>query len=177
MMGVPRDVMVQTLRSISIKGRVEIVPVGQNYTLMIDYAHNAMSLKSVLETLREYNPSRLVCMFGCGGNRSKARRYEMGEVSATYADLTVVTSDNPRFEEPLDIIEDIVIGVKRGFGNYAIIPDRKEAIRYCMLHGEKDNIIVLAGKGHETYQEIKGVKYAMDERDLIRQIMTEENLN
>ena len=138
---------------------------------MIDYAHNAMSLEALLKNLRAYGPKRIVCLFGCGGNRAKSRRYEMGEVSSRLADLTVVTSDNPRFEEPMDIINDILTGVKKADGEYVTIPDRKEAIRYCMENGRKGDVIVLAGKGHEDYQEICGVKHHMDERDLIQEII------
>lgn len=156
-----------------VKGRIEMVRVSDDYTLMIDYAHNAMSLESLLGTLKEYEPRRLVCLFGCGGNRSKMRRYEMGEVSGKMADLTVITSDNPRFEEPQDIIEDIKAGIRKTEGKYVEICDRKEAIAYVIDHGEPGDIIVLAGKGHEDYQEIKGVKYPMDERDLIRDILKE----
>ena len=154
-----------------VRGRIEMVPVSDKFTLLIDYAHNAMSLKSILTTLREYQPNRLVCLFGCGGNRSKLRRYEMGEISGTYADLTIITSDNPRDEEPEDIIADIKIGMQKTTGKYVEICDRKEAIAYAIHHGEPGDIIVLAGKGHEDYQEIKGVKYPMDERDLIADIL------
>lgn len=154
-----------------VKGRIEMVPVSDQFTLLIDYAHNAMSLESLLTTLREYNPGRLVCLFGCGGNRSKLRRYEMGEVSGKLADLTIITSDNPRFEEPLDIMADIKIGMAKTDGKYVEICDRKEAIAYAIAHGQPGDIIVLAGKGHEDYQEIKGVKYPMDERDLIADIL------
>jgi UDP-N-acetylmuramoyl-L-alanyl-D-glutamate--2,6-diaminopimelate ligase len=158
---------------VHVKGRIELVPVSSRYTLMIDYAHNAMALESLLTTLRAYEPGRLVCLFGCGGNRAKSRRYEMGEVSSRLADLTVVTSDNPRNEEPMDIIEDILTGVKKADGAYVTIPDRKEAIAYCMLHAQDGDIIVLAGKGHEDYQEIRGVKHHMDERELIGEIRKE----
>ena len=154
-----------------VKGRIELVKVSDDFTLMIDYAHNAMALQSLLSTLKEYQPHRLVCLFGCGGNRSKLRRYEMGEVSGKLADLTIITSDNPRFEEPQDIIEDIKVGIGKTDGKYIEICDRKEAIAYAIAHGEPGDIIVLAGKGHEDYQEIKGVKYPMDERDLIRDIL------
>ena len=106
-----------------------MVKVSEEFTLMIDYAHNAMALESLLGTLREYEPNRLVCLFGCGGNRSKLRRYEMGEVSGRLADFTIITSDNPRFEEPLAIIEDIKVGMQKTEGAYMEIPDRKEAIR------------------------------------------------
>lgn len=171
--GVEEDAIKQALKNVSVKGRIEIVPVSPRYTLMIDYAHNAMSLESLLTTLKAYNPTRLVCLFGCGGNRAKSRRYEMGEVSSRLADLTVITSDNPRDEEPMDIIEDILIGVKKADGEYVTIPDRKEAIGYCMLNAKDGDIIVLAGKGHEDYQEIKGVKYHMDERELIAELVEE----
>ncbi|MBD5548159.1 MAG: UDP-N-acetylmuramoyl-L-alanyl-D-glutamate--2,6-diaminopimelate ligase [Lachnospiraceae bacterium] len=156
-----------------VKGRIEMVPVSDQFTLLIDYAHNAMSLKSLLTTLREYEPTRLVCLFGCGGNRSKIRRFEMGEVSGNFADLTIITSDNPRFEKPQDIIEDIKTGIGKTNGSYIEICDRKEAIAYAIDHGQPGDIIVLAGKGHEDYQEIEGVKYPMDERVLIADILKE----
>ena len=156
-----------------VKGRIEMVPVSDQFTLLIDYAHNAMRLKSLLTTLREYEPTRLVCLFGCGGNRSKIRRFEMGEVSGNYADLTIITSDNPRFEKPQDIIDDIKTGIGKTNGSYIEICDRKEAISYAIDHGQPGDIIVLAGKGHEDYQEIEGVKYPMDERVLIADILKE----
>lgn len=171
--GVAEEAIKEALKHVSVKGRIELIPAAKRYTLMIDYAHNAMSLESLLTTLKAYNPSRLVCLFGCGGNRAKSRRYEMGEVSSRLADLTVVTSDNPRDEEPMDIINDILVGVKKADGAYVIVPDRKEAIRYCMENAFDGDIIVLAGKGHEDYQEIKGIKYHMDERELIAEIIRE----
>ena len=171
--GVGDDDIKKALKQVKVKGRVELVPVSPRYTLMIDYAHNAMSLESLLTTLRAYEPHRLVCLFGCGGNRSKLRRFEMGEVSSKLAQLTVITSDNPRDEEPMDIINDILTGVKKADGAYVTIPDRKEAIRYCMEHAEDGDIVILAGKGHEDYQEIKGVKHKMDECDLIAEILEE----
>lgn len=150
-----------------------MVKVSDDFTLMIDYAHNAMSLESLLTTLKEYQPKRLVCLFGCGGNRSRDRRFEMGEVSGRLADLTIITSDNPRFEEPQAIMDDIRTGIDKTDGKYVEIIDRKEAIRYAIENGEPGDIIVLAGKGHEDYQEIKGVKYDMDERVLIREVLQE----
>lgn len=168
------DVIRQALKSAKVKGRIEMIKVSDEFTLMIDYAHNAMSLESLLTTLREYNPNRLVCLFGCGGNRSKDRRYEMGEVSGRLADLTVITSDNPRFEEPQAIIDDIKTGIAKTEGKFVEICDRKEAIRYVIEHGERGDVIVLAGKGHEDYQEIKGVKHPMDERVLIAEILEEQ---
>ena len=133
-----------------------------------------MALKSLLTTLRDYHPNRLISVFGCGGNRSKLRRFEMGEVSGKYSDFTIITSDNPRFEEPEDIMNDIETGMKNTDGKYIKITDRKEAIKYAIEHGEQGDIIVLAGKGHEDYQEIKGVKYPMDERVIIQEILEEK---
>lgn len=174
--GVSVENIKKALKAAKVKGRIEMVKVSDAFTLMIDYAHNAMSLESLLTTLREYRPTRLVCLFGCGGNRSKLRRYEMGEVSGRLADLTIITSDNPRNEEPQAIIDDIKIGIGRTEGEYVEIADRKEAIAYAIHHGQPGDIIVLAGKGHEDYQEIKGKKYPMDERDLIREILAEQPL-
>ncbi|MBO5474789.1 MAG: UDP-N-acetylmuramoyl-L-alanyl-D-glutamate--2,6-diaminopimelate ligase [Lachnospiraceae bacterium] len=171
--GVQEENVKRALLHAKVKGRIEPVKVSDEFTLLIDYAHNAMALKSLLSTLREYEPHRLVCLFGCGGNRAKSRRYEMGEVSGRMADLTIITSDNPRSEEPQAIIDDIKIGMGKTDGQYVEICDRKEAIAYAIDHGEPGDIIVLAGKGHEDYQEINGVKYPMDERDLIRDILAE----
>ena len=170
---VPVEKIKEALRKAKVKGRIEMVRVSDEFTLMIDYAHNAMSLESLLTTLKEYHPKRLVCLFGCGGNRSKDRRYEMGEVSGRLADLTIITSDNPRFEEPQAIIDDIKTGIGRTNGKYVEICDRKEAIRYAIEHGEPGDVIVLAGKGHEDYQEIRGVKYPMDDRVLIAEVLEE----
>ncbi|MBQ6384765.1 MAG: UDP-N-acetylmuramoyl-L-alanyl-D-glutamate--2,6-diaminopimelate ligase [Lachnospiraceae bacterium] len=164
------------LRKARVKGRIEPVRVSDEFTLMIDYAHNAMALESLLKTLRDYESGRIVCLFGCGGNRSRDRRFEMGEVSGKWADFTIITSDNPRYEKPEDIIADIVTGISRTGGRYITIPDRKEAIRYAILNGKPGDIIVLAGKGHEDYQEICGKKYPMDERVLIGEILDEEAL-
>ncbi len=163
----------QTLREVRVRGRIELVKVSDRFTLIIDYAHNAMALKSILATLREYQPHRLICLFGCGGNRSRERRFEMGEVSGKMADLTIITSDNPRYEEPEAIINDIITGIAKTSGKHVDIIDRKEAIRYAIEHGEQGDIIVLAGKGHEDYQEIKGVRYPMDERALIDEAVRE----
>lgn len=171
--GASEEKIREVLDHIKVKGRVELVNVSKHYTMLIDYAHNAMSLKSLLTALKEYKPKRLVCLFGCGGNRAKSRRFEMGEISSRLADLTVITSDNPRNESPEAIISDILEGVKRADGNYVTIPDRKEAIRYCMMHALPGDMIVLAGKGQEDYQEIKGKKYHMDERELIQEILKE----
>ncbi len=168
---VTEENIAKALKGAKVKGRIEMVKVSDEFTLMIDYAHNAMSLESLLTTLKEYHPHRLVCLFGCGGNRSKLRRYEMGEVSGRLADLTIITSDNPRDEEPQDIIDDIKVGINKTGGKYIEIIDRRKAIAYAIHHGEPGDIVILAGKGHEDYQEIHGKKYPMDERDIIRDVL------
>ncbi len=165
------EVIQSALKSATVKGRIEPIKVSDDFMLLIDYAHNAMALESLLQTLKAYNPKRIVCVFGCGGNRAKSRRFEMGEVSGRLADFTIITSDNPRFEEPEAIIRDIVSGIEKTSGSYTTIADREEAIAYAIHHGQPGDIIVLAGKGHEDYQEICGKKYPMDERVLIRNIL------
>lgn len=172
-LGIPERAMQQGLSAVKVKGRVESVPVPGNYTLLLDYAHNGVGMENLLTTLREYHPNRLICMFGAGGNRPKVRRYEMGEVSGRLADLSVITADNSRFENVLDIIEDIKVGMKKTDGKYIEIPDRREAIRWCLTNAQDGDIVVLAGKGHEDYQEIEGKKYPFDERVVIRELLEE----
>ena len=142
--------MNKALRHFSVKGRVQIVPTGYDYTLIIDYAHNAVALESILNTLRAYDPPRLISLFGCGGNRSKLRRYEMGEVSGKLADFMIM---------------------KKTDGEYISIIDRREAISYAMHHAQPGDIVVLAGKGHETYQEIEGKKYHMSEEEIVQDVL------
>lgn len=172
-LGVSEKSIIQGLYNVKVKGRVEAVKVPGNYTLLIDYAHNAMSMENVLTTLRQYNPNRLITLFGAGGNRPKVRRYEMGEVSGRLSDLSVITEDNSRFEDVMDIIEDIKVGINKTNGEYVVIPNRKDAIKFCMENARDGDIVVLAGKGHEDYQEIKGVKYHLDEREVIADIIKE----
>lgn len=169
--GIDSNTICDALKDARVKGRIEMIKVSDDFTLMIDYAHNAMSLESLLTTLREYNPTRLVCLFGCGGDRSRDRRFSMGEVSGKLADLSVITSDNPRTEEPLAIIDDILVGIKKTTGKYTVIPDRRKAIEWVIHNGQPGDIIVLAGKGHEDYQEINGVKHHLDEREVIAQVL------
>lgn len=170
-MGMNLDDINEVLKTFTAKGRVQIIPTGYEYTLIVDYAHNAVALESILNTLRAYHPNRLISLFGCGGNRSKLRRFEMGEMSGKLADLTVITSDNPRFEEPQAIIDDILTGIQKTDGKYISIIDRREAISYVMHHAEPGDIVVLAGKGHETYQEIKGKKYHMSEEEIVQDVL------
>ncbi|MDE5873103.1 MAG: UDP-N-acetylmuramyl-tripeptide synthetase, partial [Lachnospiraceae bacterium] len=176
LLGVQFDDIKAILKTVKIRGRVEMIPISDKFTLMIDYAHNAMALESLLMALKDYKPKRLVSVFGCGGDRSRDRRFEMGEVSGNVADFTIITSDNPRTEEPQAILNDIKTGIEKTDGTYIDILDRKEAMRYAIMNAEEGDVIVFAGKGHEDYQEINGVKYHMDERDLIREILEEEDV-
>lgn len=161
----------KALSKVAVKGRVEIVPVSSKYSVIIDYAHNGVSMQSILETMRAYNPKRIVSLFGCGGNRSKERRYDMGEISGRLADFTIVTEDNSRYEDINDIMNDIEIGLKKTSGKYIKIPSRKDAIKYAIDHAKEGDIILLLGKGHETYREINGVREHLDEREIIKDIL------
>ena len=148
-----------------VKGRIEVVPTPAEYTVIIDYAHTPDALENILTTVRDFTPGRVICLFGCGGDRDRTKRPIMGSVGSTLADLSVITSDNPRTEEPLAIIADILRGVGEGGGPYAVVPDRREAIRYALAEARQGDVVVLAGKGHETYQEIDGVHHHLDERE------------
>lgn len=168
LLGVPQDVILSSLAHIrQVRGRVETVPTGRGFSVLIDFAHNGVSTESVLKTLREYRPSRIIAVFGCGGDRSKLRRYEMGEAVGNLAELAVVTSDNPRTEDIKDIVEDIKVGLSRTTGEYVVIPDREEAVEYAVSHAEDGDIVILLGKGQEEYQEIQGVKYPYSEREAV----------
>ncbi len=157
-----------------VKGRVEVVPTpGQDYTVMIDFAHTPDGLQNVLSSVKGFCKGRLIAVFGCGGDRDPVKRPIMGKIGTDIADIAVITSDNPRTEDPSAIIRDVVSGVDAHKENYRIIENRKEAIRYAMDIAKKDDIIVLAGKGHELYQEINGVKYHMDEREIVADILEE----
>lgn len=173
LMGIAPDTIRDGLEQAKVKGRMELLPVSKEYSMLIDYAHNRVSTENALNALQQYHPRRLVCVYGCGGNRSPLRRYDMGEITGKYADLCILTCDNPRFEELHDINEDIKVGLKKGGGKYIEIDDRKEAIAYSMSHAEPGDIILLLGKGHEDYQEIKGVKHHFDEREVVAEILQE----
>ena len=172
---VPFRAMKDALNVAVVKGRMEPVFLDGRFSVFIDYAHNAMALQSLLKTVKEYATGRVICIFGCGGNRSRDRRFEMGEVSGKLADLTIITTDNPRFEEPKEIMKDIETGILKTDGEYVMVEERKEAIRYAIANAEEKDMIILAGKGHEDYQEIRGVKYHMDERELIEGVWKELN--
>ena len=170
---VEEKAILKGLKNVKVRGRVEPVKVSDDFTFLLDYAHNAVSMENVLSTLREYKPNRLTCIFGAGGNRPKLRRFEMGETSGNLADLSIITEDNSRFEEIEDIIADIKVGINKTKGKYIVIEKRKDAIKYAIKNAEKGDIIVLAGKGSEDYLDIKGVKYPFDERDIVKGVLEE----
>ncbi|MBR7042242.1 MAG: UDP-N-acetylmuramoyl-L-alanyl-D-glutamate--2,6-diaminopimelate ligase [Bacilli bacterium] len=173
MLGIDTKYMKEALEDFHVRGRVENVHVSDDFTLLIDYAHNGVSTESILSTIREYDPGRIVTIFGCGGNRSKDRRYEMGEMAGKYSDYCIITEDNNRYEEFDDIAKDILVGINKTKCEYTIIPDRKDAIKYAIENGRKGDIIMLIGKGHEDYKEIKGKRYHFDEREVIKEILEE----
>ena len=157
-----------------VKGRIEVVPTpGKEYTVLIDYAHTPDGLENVLRSVRDFCKGRLICVFGCGGDRDPIKRPIMGRIGVELSDFAIITSDNPRTEDPAAIIRDIVAGVDPSMGTYKIIENRIKAIEYAMDIGEKDDIIILAGKGHETYQEICGVKHHMAEREIVARHLKE----
>ena len=166
-LGVSIKAMKQALESASVKGRMELAISNEKYKLIIDYAHNQDEMTNLMETIMEYKPKRIVCIFGGGGNRARDRRFDMGEISGKYAGLTILTEDNPRFEEIDSINNDIITGLNRSNGKYITIKDRQEAIEYAMKNAQEGDIILLIGKGHEQYQEIKGEHYYWDEREAV----------
>ncbi|MDY6305233.1 MAG: UDP-N-acetylmuramoyl-L-alanyl-D-glutamate--2,6-diaminopimelate ligase [Oribacterium sp.] len=167
LMGVDHTAIIRAMRRVKVNGRMEVVFKNDDFSVLVDYAHNAMAMENLLSTLREYKPGRLVVVFGCGGNRAKDRRYGMGETAAKMADLSILTADNSRFEETEDIIADIKSKLVPAGGKYVEIPDRREAIEYAMTHAEKGDMIAVIGKGHEDYQEIKGVRTHFLDREVI----------
>lgn len=166
-LGLPLEDCAQALgRCQGVKGRVEVVPTpGKPYSILIDYAHTPDGLENVLRSVRDFCKGRLIAVFGCGGDRDPMKRPIMGSIGVKLSDLAIITSDNPRTEEPSSILADILKGIKKEDGEYIVIEDRRKAIKYAMDIGKKDDIIVLAGKGHETYQDIGGHKYHLDERE------------
>lgn len=168
-----RDIAVALERLNGVKGRAEVVPTGKDFTVIIDYAHTPDGLKNILHTFRECEKNRLVAVFGCGGDRDKTKRPLMGGVAARYADFVVVTSDNPRTEDPKAIVNDIVAGMKGTSTPYKIIVNRIEAIKFAIKNALPGDIIVLAGKGHETYQILRDETIHLDEREVVREALRE----
>ncbi len=153
----------------SVKGRIEVVHTHTPYTVIIDYAHTPDGLENIISAVRDFAKGRVITVFGCGGNRDSSKRPKMGKIAEDLSDIAVVTSDNPRCEVPSDIIADILAGMKKD--NHVVVENRKEAIRYAMEIAQKDDIIILAGKGHETYQEIEHIKHDFDERVVVKDIL------
>ena len=168
-LGISLESSARTLAKVPhVKGRVEVVPTpGKDYTILIDYAHSPDGLENVLSSVKDFAKGRTVALFGCGGDRDKTKRPKMGRIAAKIADFVVVTTDNPRTEKPADIIADILPGMADSATPYVVVEDRVEAIHWAMDHAEKDDVIVLCGKGHETYQEVNHVKHHMDEREIV----------
>lgn len=156
-----------------VKGRAEVVPTGKDYTVIIDYAHTPDGLKNILSTFRKCEKNRLIALFGCGGDRDKTKRPLMGAVAAELADYVIVTSDNPRSENPKGIIDDILEGMKGTKTPYTVIENRADAIKYAVKNAKSGDIIVLAGKGHETYQVLSTGKIHFDEREIIKEALKE----
>lgn len=161
----------KALSKVAVKGRVEIIPVSNKFSVIIDYAHNGVSMENILTTMRSYNPKRIVTLFGAGGNRSRDRRYDMGEISGNMADFTIITEDNSRYEDVNDIMNDIEVGLKKTNGKYIKIADRTKAIKYALDNAIEGDIILLLGKGHETYYEKNGERIHYDEREVIHKII------
>ncbi len=174
-LGIGQEAILAGLQKVYVKGRTQLLsgPAGHT-TMLIDYAHNAVSMENLLSMLKSYQPDRLICLFGGGGNRAKARRYDMGLIAGKYADLTILTMDNPRDEEIEEINKTIIEGLNVHQGKYMTILDRKEAIHYLLDHAQKGDIIALIGKGHEEYQEVKGQKIYFSEEKIVEEYCREK---
>ena len=158
-----------------VSGRAEVVPLTSDYTVIIDYAHTPDGLENILKTVRGFTKGRLISVFGCGGDRDKTKRPKMGKIAAEMSDIAIVTSDNPRTEEPLAIIDDILEGMKGFEEKYEVVPDRREAIAHAMKIAKEGDVIVLAGKGHETYQILKDKTIDFDEHAIVKEIFAQMN--
>ena len=165
--------MKAALETVRVPGRSELIDNKLGLTIMIDYAHSPESLQSILQAVKSYTRGKVISVFGCGGDRDHGKRPQMGEISGRIADYTIITSDNPRTENPEEIVKEIEAGIKKTSGKYECIVDRTEAIKAAIGMAKKIDIIVLAGKGHETYQEINHVKHPYDERIIIKNIIDE----
>ena len=173
-MGMDPEKVKEGLEAVTVvPGRIEPLPTHTPYRVILDYAHSPASLESILKTIREFTRGRLICLFGCGGGRDKEKRPIMGEISGRLADFSILTSDNPRLEQPMDILSAIEAGIKPTGAPYVVIENRREAIRYAMQMGQPGDVIVLAGKGHETYQDIGGQKLPFDEKVVVRELLRE----
>lgn len=174
-LGIDTETIKTALLEVRVPGRSELVDNKKELTIMIDYAHSPESLQNILRACKSYTRGKVISVFGCGGDRDTRKRPTMGEISGRIADYTIITSDNPRTEKPEDIVKEIEQGIKKTKGNYTVIVDRKEAIKEAIKIAKKNDMVILAGKGHETYQEINGEKFPFDERVIIKEIIDEEN--
>lgn len=174
--GIDMDTIVEGLSKVTVPGRCENLTLGMNlgFQVIRDYSHTPDSLKNILENLRELTKGKLICIFGCGGDRDRTKRPIMGEIGTELSDIAIITSDNPRSEDPYMILEDIKAGVEKS--NYKLIENRREAIKTALLLGEKDDIIVIAGKGHETYQILKNETIHFDEKEVVLELIEELEL-
>jgi len=170
-MNVTLEIVQKGISNIKVPGRAEIIETGKDFTVMIDYAHSPDSLENILTTIKGYAKGRIVCLFGCGGDRDRKKRAIMGRISGEIASFTILTSDNPRTEDPEFIINEIEEGIKETNAEYIKITDRKEAIRYAILNAKRDDVILLAGKGHETYQMFKDKTVTFDEAKIVKDIL------
>ena len=171
--GIDIEDVMTALASISVPGRMQPVENDFGVNILVDYAHNAAALESVLDTLKEYTKGRIITVFGCGGNRSRTRRFEMGEVSGNLSDYTVITSDNPRNEEPMAIIQDIITGISKTEGEYEIEPDRSRAIKLAVQMAHEGDTVLIAGKGHEDYQIFADRTIHFDDVEQAQKAVTE----
>jgi UDP-N-acetylmuramoyl-L-alanyl-D-glutamate--2,6-diaminopimelate ligase len=164
----PESAIKEGLKETRVEGRMESIPLPSGAVAIIDYAHNELSTENLFSALKLYAPKRIITVFGCGGNRSKLRRYGMGEIVAKNSDLSIVTSDNPRTEALDDIIADIYVGINKTEGKSIIIKDRKEAIEYAVKNSLDGDYILVIGKGHQHYEEINGIHYPFNEAEIIK---------
>ena len=172
--GAQMDAISGALGALRVPGRNEVVELNKTFTVIVDYAHTPASLEAILSSAKKYTKGRIICVFGCGGNRDKEKRAMMGEISGRLADFTIITTDNPRDEKPSKIIEDIESGIKQTRGLYKCIENRRQAIRFAMRIAWKSDVIIIAGKGHETYQEVEnGKKLYFDDKEIVRKIAEE----
>jgi UDP-N-acetylmuramoyl-L-alanyl-D-glutamate--2,6-diaminopimelate ligase len=171
LLSVPIDGMKKVLEQVYVKGRMNQINISSKFDLFIDEAYQGIAMENVLKTIKETNPKRIVAVFGCGGNRSRQRRYDCGEVASKYADLSILTADNPRYEDNNDIIEDILVGMKKNKGEYIIIPDRRDAIKYSINNTKEGDVILILGRGAEEYQEINGIRSPFNDEKVVREIV------
>ena len=169
-MGIDPNAIQEALRNIHVPGRFEVHRSDRGFIAVVDYAHTPDAMDNVLRTMRRLTKNRIICVFGAGGNRDRGKRPLMGKSAEKWSDVVIITSDNPRDEEPESIIEDILDGVEDK-GKIKVIPDRREAIAEALNIAEEGDIVAILGKGHEDYQEIKGVKYPFSDSEVLKKFL------